>query len=171
NSVIRNKSGRRDSNPRPPGPKPGALTKLRYFPFHHLHTFASSLERRRPKGIMAYDWIIEALEDTWSSTEHTLQGRSERDFDALTSCPGWNVRDIVNHLTGTELFLNGASIPDVTEPSPPYVKNSLGKDNEAFVASRRHLGVADVLADFHEATGATLSRLRALSSAEWGKGG
>ena len=25
-------SGRRDSNPRPPGPKPGALTKLRYFP-------------------------------------------------------------------------------------------------------------------------------------------
>jgi uncharacterized protein (TIGR03083 family) len=118
---------------------------------------------------MAYDWIIEALEDTWSSTEHTLQGRSERDFDALTSCPGWNVRDIVNHLTGTELFLNGASIPDVTEPSPPYVKNSLGKDNEAFVASRRHLGVADVLADFHEATGATLSRLRALSSAEWEK--
>ena len=25
-------SGRRDSNPGPPGPKPGALTKLRYAP-------------------------------------------------------------------------------------------------------------------------------------------
>jgi len=116
---------------------------------------------------MAYDWIIDALDDTWTSLERTLQGRSEREFDALTSCPGWSVRDVVNHVTGTELFLNGAPIPEVTEPYPSYVMNSLGEDNEAFVASRRHLGVGDVLADFRGATHATLARLRGLDDEAW----
>jgi hypothetical protein len=32
NGVQIKESGRRDSNPGPPGPKPGALTKLRYAP-------------------------------------------------------------------------------------------------------------------------------------------
>jgi uncharacterized protein (TIGR03083 family) len=116
---------------------------------------------------VAYDWIIDALEETWSATERTLVGRSERELDALTSCPGWSVRDVVNHLTGTELFLGGAPVPEATEPKPPYVKNSLGQSNEAFVANRRHLGVAEVLSDFHDATAATLSRLRRLSPEAW----
>ena len=116
---------------------------------------------------MAYDWIIDALGETWSLMERTIEGRSERDFDALTSCPGWNVRDVINHVTGTELFLAGAIIPNVTGPWPSHVRNSLGKNNEAFVANRRHLNVDEVLADFHEATTATLVRLRALSPREW----
>jgi len=116
---------------------------------------------------MAYDWIIDALDETWSSIERTLRGRSERDFDALTSCPGWSVRDVVNHVTGTELFLGGAAIPDVTQPYPSYVRNTLGEHNEAFVISRRHLSGGEVLGDFREATTATRVRLRALSEAAW----
>ena len=116
---------------------------------------------------MAHDWIIDALEETWSHTARTLRGRSERDFDALTACPGWSVRDVVNHVTGTELFLAGSPVPDVTGRWPDHVKNALGEMNEAFVVSRRHLAVHDVLVDFHEATGATLARLRALSPEEW----
>jgi len=75
---------------------------------------------------VANDWIFDALDETWLATERTLQGRSERDFDALTSCPGRSVRDVVNHLTGTELFLAGAPIPEATLPRPSHVKNSLG---------------------------------------------
>jgi uncharacterized protein (TIGR03083 family) len=115
---------------------------------------------------VAYGWIIDALSETWSSTEHILSGRSERDFDALTRCPGWSVRDVVNHLIGTELFLGGAPQPDVTGPWPRYVKNSLGLSNEAFVANRRHLGIEDVTCDFHDATTATLMRLGAMSADE-----
>lgn len=63
---------------------------------------------------MAYDWIIDALAETWSQTEKSLRGRGDRDFDSLTSCTGWSVRDVVNHLTGTDLFLAGAPIPEVT---------------------------------------------------------
>jgi uncharacterized protein (TIGR03083 family) len=116
---------------------------------------------------VAYDWIIDALEETWSHTSYTLQGRTERDLDALTACPGWSVRDVVNHVTGTELFLAGSPVPEVTGPWPDYVKNALGEGNEAFVASRRHLSVAEVLSDFHYATRATLARLRSLSPEEW----
>ena len=32
NMILGEKSGQRDLNPRPPGPKPGALAKLRYAP-------------------------------------------------------------------------------------------------------------------------------------------
>lgn len=116
---------------------------------------------------MAYDWIIEALEETWSLSERTLLARSEREFDALTACPGWSVRDVVNHVTGTELFLAGSAIPDVTGPWPQYVNNSLGQANEAFVASRRHLSVDEVLSEFHDATQATLARLKRLTREEW----
>lgn len=116
---------------------------------------------------MAYDWIIDALEETWSNYARTLHGRSERDFDALTACPGWSVRDIVNHVTGSELFLAGSPVPDVTGPWPDYVKNALGEMNESFIANRRHLSADDVLADFHDATSATLARLRALSPEQW----
>jgi uncharacterized protein (TIGR03083 family) len=118
---------------------------------------------------VAYEWIIDALTDTWSLTERTLVGRSERDLDALTSCPGWSVRDVVNHVTGTELFLAGAQVPATTGVWPKYVKNTLGEMNESFVANRRHLSSQDVIVDFHEATSATLTRLRSLSPREWEK--
>ncbi|MDH2903958.1 MAG: maleylpyruvate isomerase family mycothiol-dependent enzyme [Actinomycetota bacterium] len=116
---------------------------------------------------MAYDWIVDALEHTWSEFAQTLRGRGERDFDALTPCPGWSVRDVVNHITGTELFLAGSTVPDATGPWPQYVRNSLGEMNEAFVASRRHLAMVEVLADFRDATSATILRLRSLSPAQW----
>lgn len=116
---------------------------------------------------MTYSWIIEALAETWRHTERTLRDRTERDLDALTSCPGWTVRDVVNHVTGTELLLAGAGVPEVTGTMPEYVKNSMGEINEAFVASRRRLPLDAVLSEFHHATSASLTRLRALSDDEW----
>ena len=117
--------------------------------------------------VVAYDWITEALAQTWSSIEHTIAHRSDRDLDALTTCPGWNVRDVVNHITGTELSLDGEPTPVFTGTLPPHVKNSLGESNEAFVASRRHLTPDEVREDFGDATGATLTRLRSLDEARW----
>jgi len=116
---------------------------------------------------VAYDWIISALDDTWSAIEATLRGRDERAFDALTPCPGWNVRDVVNHLTGVSLLMAGEAAPELTGPMPSYVKNPLGELNEAFVASRRHCSGSEVLDDFIEATSASLASLRTLSDADW----
>jgi uncharacterized protein (TIGR03083 family) len=117
---------------------------------------------------VAYDWITDALAATWSSIEQTIAHRSDREFDAPTACPGWSVRDVVNHITGTELFLAGTPTPPPpTEAWPPYVKNALGEANEAFVVSRRHLSPDQVRRDFHEATRATLARLGSLDAVKW----
>ena len=116
---------------------------------------------------MAYDWIIDALEDTWLKMEGAIKGRDERDFDALTACPGWSVRDIVNHITGAELLLAGAPLPELTSPRPSYVKNRHGEENEAVVASRRHHSASEVISDFRYATTMTLSRLGRLDLAAW----
>ncbi len=116
---------------------------------------------------MAYDWIIDALGDTWGRIEHALAGRGEREFDAMTPCPGWSIRDVVNHVTGTELIWAGAPVPELTTPRPPYVKNRRGEENEAVVASRRHFSAQEVLTDFRYATTVTLSRLGRLEHGAW----
>jgi uncharacterized protein (TIGR03083 family) len=116
---------------------------------------------------VAYDWIIDALEDTWQKLEHAITGRDERDFDAMTSCPGWSVRDVVNHVTGTQLVWSGSSVPELTTALPPYVRNHQGEENEAMVASRRHHSAKEVIADFRYATTTTLSRLGRLPLAAW----
>jgi uncharacterized protein (TIGR03083 family) len=116
---------------------------------------------------VAYEWIIDALEETWDLTATALEGRGERDLDALTCCPGWSVRDIVNHLTGTESLARGVPLPEVTGPRPSHVRNVVGEGNEAFVVSRRHLRAPDVVADFRDATRATLRRLRDADLATW----
>jgi len=116
---------------------------------------------------VAYDWIIDALGDTWGRIEHALTGRGDRDFDAMTPCPGWSIRDVVNHITGTELIWAGAPAPELTTPLPSYVKNRRGEENEAVVASRRHFSAQEVLTDFRYATTVTLSRLDRLDLRAW----
>jgi hypothetical protein len=73
-------SGRRDSNPRPPGPKPGALTKLRYFPrSNHRYTFSTPVTKagvgcvgstsRRRRGLWPTSGSPTRSTTTWSSIE------------------------------------------------------------------------------------------------------
>ncbi len=116
---------------------------------------------------VAYKWISDALEETWRRLEQTLRGRDERTFDALTPCPGWSIRDVVNHLTGVEMMLDGEPIPELTGPLPDFVHNPLGEINEAFVSSRRHLTGEETLDEFRRATRRSLERLRSLSDDEW----
>jgi len=118
---------------------------------------------------MAYDWIIGALDDTWTSIDRVLRPRPETAYDALTACPGWSVRDVVSHLLGFELMMQGAPVPTHEGPWPEYVMNPIGELNEAFVeAHRREPGVA-VLDQFKSASATSLARLRALDDAGWEK--
>ena len=49
--IASEKSGRADSNGRPPGPKPGALTKLRYAPsLSPLYSIAKPTRRTTPRA-------------------------------------------------------------------------------------------------------------------------
>ena len=116
---------------------------------------------------MAYDWITDALEETWASVESALRARTPAEYDAPTACPGWSVRDVLSHLLGIEIWLRGGGVPTLEGPMPDHVKNSMGEFNEAFVAAHRGEPGPEVLAQFHAAASASLTALRAMSADDW----
>jgi uncharacterized protein (TIGR03083 family) len=120
---------------------------------------------------VAYQWIIDALEQTWSSIERTLAPRDEAVYDLATPCPGWSVRDVLSHLVGFETMLRGGPIPTHEGPWPEHVKNPIGEFNEAFVAMYRSTPGTELLDLFRDATARSLAALRALSDEEWEKVG
>ncbi len=116
---------------------------------------------------MDYQWIIDGLDQTWSSIASLLAPHPEEDYQRPTPCPGWSVRDILSHLTGFEEFLGGAPVPPFQGSFPDYVRNDVGRFNEAYVQAGRSVPGREMLARFGEATGRSLARLRALSDEEW----
>jgi uncharacterized protein (TIGR03083 family) len=122
-------------------------------------------------GAMAYEWIVDALDETWSSIDGTLRPREPDAYDLPTPCPGWSVRDVLSHLVGFELMLQGNAVPAHEGPWPSHVKNPIGEFNESFVDAYRALPGTEVLDLFRETTRVSLKRLRALSDEEWEKVG
>jgi len=120
---------------------------------------------------VAYAWIIDALDQTWTSIERTLRPKSDEVYVAMTPCPGWTVRDVLSHLIGFELMLRGEAVPSHEGPWPEYVKNPIGEINEAYVAAYRTNSGADVLDLFWTTTRRSLGRLGSLSDEEWEKVG
>jgi uncharacterized protein (TIGR03083 family) len=120
---------------------------------------------------VAYEWIIDALDQTWTSIDGLLRPQPPEAYDAPTPCPGWSVRDVLSHLLGFEVMLRGAPVPEFSGPWPDHVHNPLGELNEAFVAAHRHEPGLEVLDQFREASSRSLVALHALDDAAWEKVG
>jgi uncharacterized protein (TIGR03083 family) len=120
---------------------------------------------------MAYEWIVDALDETWSSIDHTLRSRGPEAYTAATPCPGWDVRDVLSHLVGFEMMMGGEPVPEHAGSWPSYVKNPIGEINEAFVVAYRSTPGAEVLDLFGTTTRRSLERLRALNDEAWEKVG
>jgi uncharacterized protein (TIGR03083 family) len=120
---------------------------------------------------VAYEWIVDALDQTWSSVDRTLRDRDPDVFELATPCPGWRVRDVLSHLFGFELMLRGEPVPTYQGEWPPHVKNPIGEFNEAWVQASRSLSGTEVLDIFRRTTQESLERLRALSDEDWEKVG
>ena len=120
---------------------------------------------------MAYEWITDSLEDTWTQIERLARPLAPSEYDALTPCPGWTVKDVLSHLLGFELLLSGGEVPAFEGEMPSHVKNQIGELNEAFVQANRNLAGIEVLEKFSSVTKAALKRLRALDEEAWEKVG
>jgi uncharacterized protein (TIGR03083 family) len=120
---------------------------------------------------VAYEWIIDALEETWTAIYKLMRIQPPEAYDLPTACPGWTVRDILSHLLGFEMMLHGAPVPPHEEPWPAYVRNPIGEINEAFVAAHRGEPGSEVLAEFRDVTVRSLLALRNLDDDDWEKVG
>lgn len=121
---------------------------------------------------MAYEWIVDALDETWSSIDRTVRPREPEAYDALTPCPGWTVRDVLSHLLGFEMMIRGELAPSAHEgPWPSHVKNSIGEINESIVETYRSWPGIEVLDLFRATTARSLEHLRSLDDEAWEKVG
>lgn len=118
---------------------------------------------------MAYEWIVDALEETWGSIDGFMRRQPPAAYDAPTPCPGWSVRDVLSHLLGFELMIHGSPVPTHEGAWPDYVRNPIGEINEAFVQAHRSEPGIVVLDEFRDAAVRSLAALRSLSDVEWEK--
>ena len=116
---------------------------------------------------MAYEWIIDALEQTWTSVDQLMRSQPPEAYDAPTACPGWSVRDVISHLHGFEQVLRGESVPAYRGEWPDYVHNPIGELNEAVVAAHRGEPGLVVLDLFRVTTQRSLMALRVLRDEDW----
>jgi len=120
---------------------------------------------------VAYEWIVDALDQTWTSIDQVVRPQPPEAYEALTACPGWTVRDILSHILGFEQVLRGAPVPEYEGEWPAHVRNPIGELNEAIVAAHRNEPGIAVLDLFRETTRESLAALRALSDQRWEKVG
>lgn len=115
------------------------------------------------------DRTVEALREVWASLDDLLDGLTAEQWSAPTPLSGWDVRDNVAHIIGTEAMLNGDPAPDVAidREARPHVRNDIGAFNEQWVESMRSTPPAEVLDRFRVITTNRLAVLDAMNQDDW----
>jgi uncharacterized protein (TIGR03083 family) len=107
---------------------------------------------------------IAALEEIWASIAALTASLSDEDWASATDCPGWDVKDHLSHMIGTERSMAGERTPEIDEGTPAHVRNAIGESNERWVVSRRPRSGPEVRDEFIEVTHARLEALRSLNA-------
>lgn len=111
--------------------------------------------------------VAELMEQVWSSIDELCSMLDPEDWSRPTDCPGWTVKDLISHISGTESRWLGRPQPAPLAERPAHVQNDLGALNEAAVDIRRPWPPERVLAEFREVTDERLKALRGLDEAGW----
>ncbi|NCZ91514.1 MAG: hypothetical protein EBY96_03630, partial [Actinobacteria bacterium] len=74
--------------------------------------------------------LIELMNTAMDGVTVAFDGLTEAQWSTATDCPGWDVKDNLSHLIGTELFLMGKPSTTHRAPKFDYVKNPIGEANE-----------------------------------------
>jgi uncharacterized protein (TIGR03083 family) len=109
------------------------------------------------------DRLIDLLGAEWSSISKLLADLPASEWPAPV-LPGWDVHDALAHMVGTECALSGLAMPPVPDGDDlaEYVRNDIGKANEAWVVSRRVCSHEELLAEFDAITAQRLTSLRSM---------
>ncbi len=111
--------------------------------------------------------IIQNLETVWSTIDCLSTPLSEEQWRLPTDCPGWTVKDLVAHMTGSECTLLGRPAPEHVPPLSGALPNAIAERNEVHVDYRRSQPGRMVLQEFREVTADRLRALRSLSEEEF----
>jgi uncharacterized protein (TIGR03083 family) len=118
---------------------------------------------------VAHPAVVAALVEEWRSLDELLTGLTEDEWSAATCLPGWQVRDVVAHLIGTEAMLGGEQAPPCTVDvrALPHVRNDMGATNEQWVQALRAESTAAVLDRFRAVTRGRAEALAAMTAEDF----
>ena len=109
---------------------------------------------------------VEHLGIVWRSIDELCRSFEPEHWNAQTDLPGWNVKDVVAHLCGSESFFLGRPLPEHDPGERDHVRNELGSVNEVVVDFRRSRSPQEVLEEFGAVTEERLLEIRALTEAD-----
>ena len=106
---------------------------------------------------------IELLAIEWSQLHDLCSTFTDEQWNTATELPGWTVKDVISHITGTESWLLGRPPPDHVVDAVAHVKNPIAERNELEVDFRRGKSGKEVLEEFAEVTDERAKALRAMT--------
>lgn len=121
----------------------------------------------RPVTVLPKAEVLPALFGVWSDIDRLLDGLSGVHWEAPVPLPVWRVRDVVAHVLGTELILQGVSAPPADVSGLTHVRNPIGEMNEAWVQHLGALAPDELFLRFREVIGKRRAELEAMSLDDW----
>jgi uncharacterized protein (TIGR03083 family) len=94
--------------------------------------------------------LIDLMNKAMDGVTVAFDGLTEEQWSTATDCPGWDVKDNLSHIIGTEHFLIGKTPTSHRAPQFEHVKNPIGEMNENEIDVRRPLSGAEVYAEWKQ---------------------
>ncbi|MGB3303700.1 maleylpyruvate isomerase family mycothiol-dependent enzyme [Gordonia sp. (in: high G+C Gram-positive bacteria)] len=112
--------------------------------------------------------LIDALETQWQALHDLVSPLTDEQWTTESVLPGWQVRDIMAHIVGTESMISGLQ-PDETVDvkEREHVKNAIGELNERWIDHYRARSRDALMADFASVTAGRLKSLRGMTEGQW----
>lgn len=96
--------------------------------------------------------LLDAFEQTVQAVINLGWACRDADFEIVTECPGWTVKDQISHVVGAEKAFAGFRRAPIPVPEYEHLRGDFGRLVEIDVEARRTWSGRDVvteLADFH----------------------
>jgi uncharacterized protein (TIGR03083 family) len=131
--------------------------------------YVRAMTSARPVTTLDKTAVLEGLFGSWDEIDKVIDELSDDQWQAQTPLPGWNVRDVLAHVIGTESMLQGAATPeaDVDVSTLKHVRNDIGVLNERWVRKLRGLRSGELLDMYRAITAERRSALAAMTDDVW----
>ncbi len=104
---------------------------------------------------------IDQLTALFTAVSTLCSDLTDEQWATPTDCPGWDVKDTVSHLIGTERLLQKLPATTHRAADAEHVKNAIGQFNENEIDARRARRGGEVLAEWNDLAALRLATLRA----------
>ena len=121
----------------------------------------------RPVTVLPKDDVLPALFGVWGDIERLLDALPPARWEAPVPLPAWRVRDVLAHVLGTELILQGQVAPPADMSGLTHVRNPIGEMNEAWVQHLGALSADELSTRFREVTAKRRDELEAMPDDGW----